>query len=257
MLTLIAESKTMSDHELPVTESQFEKSKPAGESVADEVMRLISGKSVGEIAERIRISARLASKVLRMAYEFSNKSLGITAIEAYTGVVFRALDYRSLSMTEKERLTDRVNIISSLYGWLNTDDIIKPYRTDFTTRLAPGDTTFQTYWRKDVTIALLKRLQATGMTNVLDLLPADAAKCVDRKLVKRFAKVWKVDFKEMKEGGVMRTPPAGRLKELRGNLLREIITRDITTTQQLIRLEADDFMPLGTPDYPDHIAFCV
>lgn len=257
MIVLIAESKTMADRQDEISPEYYEKHCPAGETVADEVMEHVAQMSAPEIVAAIKVSAPMAAKIVRMAYEFPNKSIGLPAIEAYTGVVFRGLSYFTLSSEEKILTEEKVRIISSLYGWLRPSDIIKPYRFDFTTRLAPDDKTFSAYWRKDVTIGLVKELRQTEETVILNLLPADAAMCIDWKLVKRFAKVYKADFKQLVDGGSYKTPHAGKLKALRGELLREIITRDISKPSQLLTLETDNLLPLGTPDYPDHIAFCV
>lgn len=257
MIILIAESKTMRDGGMPVAQEMYVENCPAGEDVADEVMHRLALMSVPEIVNEIKIGSKMASKIAAMAYEFPNKGIGLRAIEAFTGVVFKAFDYGSLSVEDKGYADSHVRIISSLYGWLRPLDIIKGYRTDFTTRLAPGNKPFSDYWRKDVTIQLVRELQRTGETDILNLLPGDAAKCVDWKLVKRFAKVWKVDFKELLDGGDYKTPHAGKLKTLRGELLRAIITQRITSPSSLLTFNTDTLLPLGTPDYPDHIAFCV
>lgn len=257
MIILIAESKTMKDREDPVGIELCEENRPSGENPADDIMARVATLPVSEIAELIKISLPFAVKVSRMAYEFPNKLAGLKAIEAYTGVVFKAFDYPSLSKIEKERTDSNVRIISSLYGWLRPNDIIKPYRFDFTTQIADDDKSLSTFWRKDVTVQLVKKLQDSGESEILNLLPSDAAKCIDWKLVKRFAKVWKVDFKEPKDGIGWRTPHAGKLKALRGELLRNIITEDITDASRLLTHTTDTMIPLESPDYPDHIAFCV
>ena len=257
MLILIAESKTMDDREFPVGQDIFESNKPAGEEQASEIMAHVATLSASDIAEAVKVSLPMAAKIARMAYEFPNKSMGIKAIDAYTGVVFKAFDYPSLSEKEKALSEDKVRIISSLYGWLHPNDIIKPYRFDFTTQIAPEDKALYAFWRKDVTIELVRYLKERGESSILNLLPADAAKCIDWKLVKNFAKVWKVDFKELKDGSGWRTPQAGKLKTFRGQLLRDIITQDIQQPSDLLTHTSKTMIPLGTPDYPDHIAFCV
>lgn len=229
---------------------------PVGEEKADAIMSDISRLTAQSISEKMKISLAMAGKILTLAYDFPNKSTGVRTIESYTGVVFKALDYDSLCENAKANCSSDVRIISSLYGYLRPDDIIKPYRFDYNARLAPDDKTLADFWRKDVTIQLVKELQAKGETSILNLLPSDAAKCIDWKLVKRFAKVWKVDFKEIKEGGEWKTPHAGKLKTLRGELLRTILKQDLKDPTDLITLETDNLLPLGTPDYPDHIAFC-
>ncbi|MDE6005986.1 MAG: YaaA family protein [Muribaculaceae bacterium] len=257
MLILIAESKTMVENGSEFTEEEIKIHMPSGIEMASEVMHHIGEMNVAEIASTIKVSSTMAGKILRMAYDFPLTSSGLSAIESFTGVVFRALGYATLPKDAQSYVDGNVCIISSLYGWLRPLDIVKPYRMEFNTRLAPGDKDFASYWRKDVTINLVNTLREKNITDILDLMPSDAAKCVDKKLVKRFAGIWKVDFKQIQPGGVYRTPHAGRLKTLRGELLREIALRGITDVKDLLTLETPAMLPLGTPDYPDHIAFCV
>ena len=255
MLALIAESKTMHNCDQPVSSDIYAQHRPLYGNIADEIMGQLTKMSIAEISAELNISMRQAVKISEMAYEFPNKGLGLPAIKAYSGVVFKALDYSSLSSNDKEDALKRIGIISSIYGWLNSDDIIKTYRMDFNIPLAPDDKKFYDYWRKNVTIALVHKVQGSGMNVILNMLPNDAAKCVDWKLVKRFAKVYKIDFKELKEGGVFRTPNSSKLKTLRGELLRTIIKQHITSPTELLSLSTNNLSPLGTPDYPDHIAF--
>ncbi len=257
MLTLIAESKTMTPCDLPVSRGEFDANMPLGEEAAGMIMAEIARMTAPELAVAAKFSQAMAAKAISLAYDFPDKSIGQKAIEAFTGVVFRSFGYGSLDPLARKMTSETVRIVSSLYGWLRPDDIVKAYRLDYTTPLAPGDETMVKYWKKDVTIALVRDIKERAGESVLNLLPADASKAVDWKLVKHFAKVWKVDFKELRDGGGWRTPTSNRLKELRGHLLREIVTRSIEDPRDLLTLETDHLLPLGTPDYPDHIAFCV
>ncbi|MDE7412902.1 MAG: YaaA family protein [Muribaculaceae bacterium] len=247
MLILIAESKTMEKVESAVTPSEYALHTPAGEKEAGEIMEYIKEIPLGDLSSLLKISQGMAMRLHEMAYEFPNKSMGYKAIEAFTGVVFRNLGYRSLSEEDKEWTGDHVRIISSLYGWLKPGDIIKPYRLDYSSAVSPQDTPLYAYWRQKVTIELVRDLQGSGETMILDLLPSDAAKCIDWKLVKRFAKVWKVDFKEM-NGESVRSPHAGKLKALRGELLRNIILHRFSTAAQISTFNSDTMMAIS--DYP-------
>ena len=241
---------------------------PVGEESAGEIMTHIADMSAMELASVAKFSGAMAVKAIKLAYEFPDKSRGERAVEAFTGVVFRAFDYSSLDEAEKRRADSDIRLISSLYGWLKPDDIIKAYRLDFNTLLAPEDKpspgekplsafakTFSAsekpmwnFWKRDVTISLVKEIKERNGEAVLNLLPGDAAKMIDWKLVKNFAKVWKVDFKELLDGGGWKTPTANRLKELRGHLLREIITRRLESPRDLLAL---DTCLLNTSDDAD------
>lgn len=255
MLILIAESKTMSDEQRSVSAKALESHGPVCQAQADGIMSHLKTLSPAELSAETGLSSSLTARMKQMIYEFPNRMLGLKAIEGYTGVVFKALGYDSLTDTGKEFCDRDVRIISSLYGVLRPDDIIKPYRLDFTSKAAPGSIPLYTYLKKYVTVQIVKTLQAGGYSELLNLLPGDAAKCIDWKIVKRFCKVWKVDFVEVVEADKTRTPSATKLKTMRGELLRQIITDNITDIQTLKRIKSDSFICEGTPVYPDHLRF--
>lgn len=253
MLILIAESKTMKGEEIPVSAADWRLHRPLEEDMADAVMASLRDRSVAELSEELKLSGMLAVKMQKMIYEFPNKSLGLEAIEAYTGVVFKALDYATLTSEAQETCRQDVRIISSLYGWLRPNDIVKPYRLDFTAKV--NDMALAGYWRQAVTIQLVRKLQEGGYSEILNLLPGDASKCIDWKLTKRFAKVWKVDFVELLEGGMRKTPTANKLKTMRGELLRQILMEGIQDAATLRHASSERYMGEGTPVYPDHLSF--
>lgn len=243
MIVLIAEAKSMGTAEMAVDAQTFAAHRPAFEVQADGIMDSLRDHSIDQLSSEVGITTRLATSLQRMIYEFPNKSLGLQAIRAFTGVVFRQLALVDYDNAQWSFLKDNVRIVSSLYGWLRPDDFIKPYRFDFKSRVAPGGESLMKFWKKDVTIALVKELQARCATEIIDLLPSDAAKCVDWKVVKRFAKVYKVDFKTVRDSGELKTPNSGRLKELRGRLLDMMIREGISSAEEVSRLESADFMP--------------
>lgn len=255
MLILIAESKTMLDTQSPVSATQLLKHTPAGEYQASEIMRRLAMLSPDELMAETGFTPTLAARLSRMIYEFPNRLLGQKAIQAYTGVVFKALKYDDLTDSQQAVCDRDVRIISSLYGILRPDDIIKPYRLDFTTKVAPSGGALNAYWRKDVTINLVKTIREGCYGAVLNLLPNDAAKCIDWKIVKRFCGVWKIDFAEVTEADTMRTPTATKLKTMRGKMVRQIICDGITGINELMRMESDDFVYEGLGEYSNHLRF--
>lgn len=258
MIILIAESKTMLTAEKDIRPEVVEATTPVYENTAREIMDSMRNLTVGELSSQLKLSGSLAAKMQKMIYEFPYKLTGNRAIEAFTGVVFKALDFATLPDEAQKRGDAQVRIISSLYGWLRPQDIIKPYRLDFTSKLDEGPSVgkaLNAFWRMDVTKALVRKLNEGNDREIINLLPADASKCIDWKLAKRFAKVWKVDFQEIKEGDVMKTPTAERLKALRGGLLRQVLSEGIDQVSDLMHISSDKYFCEGTPQYPDHIRF--
>lgn len=256
MLILIAESKTMETREVDITSELYAANIPQGESEASEIMLRLRDMSIDDLATTIKISTSMASRLQQMIYEFPNKRLGLKSIKAFTGVVFRNIDYSSLSSDEKTFADSKVRIISSLYGWLKPSDIIKPYRFEYTSPVAPDNKPLSSYWRKAVTMALINTIHESGETEILDLLPSDAAKCIDWKQVRTEAKVWKVDFKEL-TGENVRSPHAGKLKACRGKLLREIIINHFETINDLTSFESDVMFPIENYEHADRLGFYV
>lgn len=254
MLVLIAESKTMAS-EAEISTSEYAANIPLEEAEADSIMKTFAGMSAAEISGITKLPLSLAARMRAYAYEFPNKTTGNRAIEAFTGVVFKALDFSSLPLTAKERCECDVRIVSSLYGWLRPSDIIKNYRLDYTSRLVTtgdGEVVASTFQKKKATIRLGQLLKEGKHNEILNLLPSDAAKCIDWKLIKNFAKVWKADFTDAATG---RTPDAGRLKKMRGLLLRRMLEEGIENSDSLRHIVSDHFLCEGTLKYPDHLHF--
>ena len=255
-MILIAESKTMASAETEVSREEFAECRPLFDGIANAIMDSLRVRTPEQLAAEAGITLRLAASLRRMIYEFPNKSTGLRAIEAFTGVVFRQLRLAGYDAAQKKFLQDNVRIVSSLYGWLRPDDIVKPYRFDFKSHVAPLGETLMKYWKKNVTIAMAQDLRAKGDTVIIDLLPSDAAKCVDWKPIKQFANVYKVDFKMYDGTDVMKTPNAGRLKELRGRLLDLIVRNGISSPADIASMESSDFMPdPAGPRYPSYLSF--
>ncbi len=97
------------------------------------------------------------------------------AIDRYTGVLYDALDVRSLSARDRKRLSKQVLIFSGLWGVLRPDDLIPDYKLKMGAllppvgKLAPG-------WKLPLTDAISR---FTTDAVVWDLLPKehDAAWC--------------------------------------------------------------------------------
>ena len=90
---------------------------------------------------------------------------------------------------------------------------------------------------------------------MLDLLPAEAAQCIDWRQVRQKASVYKVEFRELTDGSNTRTPNAGRLKTLRGELLRQIATEGITTANGLLNLTGQNYISEAEPSPSGTIIF--
>lgn len=254
MITLIAESKSMGRCRDEVSPEQYLTHRPIFDAIAGSVMDSLAGYTPAQYAADFGVGPKIAANMREFAYDFRDKRTGCAAMDAFTGVVFRSLDYATLDAAARRRASDDVRIISSLYGWLRPADIIKPYRFDFDMKAAPGGVSFIKYWRRDVTLRLVHLIRERGECEVLNLLPMDASKCIDWKLVKRFARVYVPNFK-IQSGPEMRTPNATRIKELRGLMLRQVLTEGITRADGLRHMASDHYFYLEDSPYPNQLLF--
>ena len=238
MLILVAESKTMSSEEMTVSSPQV----PEGEAGADMICRRLADCSVSEIADMLKVSPSLAASCLKMAREFPNKVVGLKAIDAYTGVVFRALDAKTFTIEMEAFADSHLLIVSSLYSLLKPSDTIKPYRLDYTSKAAPDEMPMWQWQKEATTQRLIDRIKADGTTELLNLMPGDACKCIDWKRIQPLVNVITVDFKELTPGGGTKTPNSNRLKQLRGQLCRYIIERQISDARQLEEVGCEAFV---------------
>lgn len=259
MIVLIAESKSMSAKQVAVTPESPCCSPTVGESVlpcyefeADAIMAGLRGLTASELSDRLKVGPKSAAAMVKMVYDFPDKNHGYRAIDAFSGVVFKALDAASLSPEAMERARRGLRIVSSAYGWLAPDDIIKPYRLDYSDRIAPDGRALSAFWRSRLTVSLVNLVKTSGCREVLNLLPADASKCIDWKAVKAFASVYVANFQQAGANGLS-TPGSGRLKTLRGLLLRHILETGISSGDMLRSLDTDFCYYDTDAPYPGHL----
>lgn len=242
MLTLLAESKTMASSQSPVELSFFNEHSPAFEEMADSLMAFMASLPPADIAERLGISMSLAVKARNLASEFPHKITGLRTLYAFTGDAYRGLDAPSLSQEAIEFAQGSLRIISSVYGILRPSDILKPYRCEFNRPITSDNKTAIQIFKPKVTVNLVNYVKEQKISDIIDLLPADADKCIDWKILRAFSSVHKVVFKTIKSNGELATPLAKRLKELRGIMARDILENKLVSFGQLKSHNSDHYI---------------
>ena len=232
----------MSGTQFPISESDFLAHKPIFESQADDIMAYLGSLPTAELAERLGVSLQLAGKAHNLAFEFPHKITGFKALLGFKGEAYRALDVSSIPTDILKSADEKLRIVSSVYGILKPDDIIKPYRCEFNKKVSSdGKTSIQLYKSK-ITIEFVKYIKEKKINDVINLLPGDADKCFDWKIIRAFTSVHKVVFQTFNSEGKLKTPNTGRLKELRGLMFRTILEEGIDSFQQLKNVNSEHFI---------------
>ena len=242
MLTLLAESKTMLMEQSEVTASDFNLYKPVLEDTADMILSYLADLSPNQIAENLGISNSLAIKAHNLAYDFPYKQTGIKTIYAFIGDAYRGLDIKTLSSDIVKNSDTSLRIISSVYGILKPSDIIKPYRCEFNKPITKENKTAVQIFKQKITVDLVNYIKKNKVNDIINLLPGDADKCLDWKIIRAFVPVHKVVFQTFDSKGRLKTPIAKRLKELRGLMTRCILEQDIQSFKDLQKVKSEEFI---------------
>jgi cytoplasmic iron level regulating protein YaaA (DUF328/UPF0246 family) len=88
----------------------------------------------GELVDLMSISAKLASESKQMIKLWDHNFL-YRAVEMFDGEVYRGLAIDTLADEFNDVISDRLRILSGLYGILNPNDLVAPYRLEMKTKL--------------------------------------------------------------------------------------------------------------------------
>ena len=242
MLLFLAESKTMSGTQMGVDPKYYHEHCPVFEKMADTLMERIESLTIGDLSQILGISNQLAIKAHSLAYDFPHKLTGYKALDGFIGEAYRGLDVKTMSTESISRANDTLRIISSVYGLLRPNDIIKPYRCEFNKPIGVDNVTPIKLFKSKITIELVNHIKSNKINEIIDLLPGDADKCIDWKIVRAFASVQKICFQSISPEGKLKTPIAKRLKELRGIMARTILMEGISTFKDLTTFKSEHFI---------------
>jgi hypothetical protein len=147
------------------------------------------------------------------------------AIERYTGVLYDALDVRTLKAVERRRLDASVLIFSGLWGAAAPGDPIPDYRLKMGAAL-PKLGKLSTWWRDDLSAAIAERAAGRNVWNLLPNEHAAAWRPPDG------TSQWSVRFLEAAETGAL-VAVSHRNKSLKGALVRHLLRRPGSSPQDL------------------------
>jgi cytoplasmic iron level regulating protein YaaA (DUF328/UPF0246 family) len=147
------------------------------------------------------------------------------AIERYTGVLYDALDHRSLTVAGRRRLDASVVIVSGLWGLVTPADPIPDYKLKMGATLARLGK-LSAWWRADLSARLAERAAGRAVWN---LLPNEHAAAWRPPVTLR---QWSVRFLEPGRDGSL-VVVSHRNKLLKGALVRHLLAHPAATPSDL------------------------
>ncbi len=105
---------------------------------------------------------------------------GRPAAFAYTGETYRGLAIRSFEKHALDSASERLRILSALYGVLAPLDVIERYRLDFGCSLhVNGSRSLYQFWRGRITEALVRDITNSGSRAVLNVASSEFSRAID------------------------------------------------------------------------------
>jgi cytoplasmic iron level regulating protein YaaA (DUF328/UPF0246 family) len=233
MLIILSPSKSINFKESVVSKNT---TTPRFEKDAGYLISLLSGFRAAEIAEKEKISIKMALSAYEFIQTFAVQStVQKEAVFAYSGNVYDKLNVAGLDENSLMFLQKRLCIFSALYGVLRPLDKIKPYRLDMTSKLVPD---LYRYWRDKVTAVLIPLLEENDYL-LINLASVEYFKMIDLKALPKPACIITPVFQQEKNGKL--TTNSLFAKQARGLMLRFIAENQIVNPEYLQAFDSEGY----------------
>lgn len=133
-----------------------------------EILKQLKKLKKEELKSLFKISDKITDEVYKY-YQNFEKNPSYSALDLYNGMAFKEMKFNSEDVFANENVV----ILSAFYGPIRPDNLIKPYRLDFNTRLKINgmslkklwERPFNEYFREDETIL---NLSSEEFSNILE-----------------------------------------------------------------------------------------
>ena len=144
------------------------------------------------------------------------------AIDRYTGVVFKNLDWNSLNLNSQNYLNKNLRILSGFFGILKPDSLIPNYK------LKMNVLSLTNFWKKDIS----KYLENEEL--ILDLLPA-----THRKALNLEKNIVRINFIINKNGKLVQSAHSGKV--VKGKFIRFLAQNNVQDIYGINNFESDGY----------------
>ncbi len=214
MKILVSPSKNMK-------KSDFKGEISAIENV--ELLEMLKSLSWEEIRDKMSVSEKIA----KLNYDrYQNFNPISQAIHTYDGLQFKQLELEKYQETHYRYLSEKVKIVSALYGLVNPLHNIGYYRLEMNSTLQIYNQTISEYWA-----TIFKKMFQSEI--VISLLSKEYEQVFDSSL-----NIIKIHF-EVEKDEVFKTTKS--IKICRGKFLNSCIMNLIATPDDLKKIEFDGY----------------
>lgn len=179
-----------------------------------------------QLCQLMKINSRQVSKVYSYYHDEYKEA---PAISLYSGTVFKQLDIDNL--VKHQDYLNYINILSALYGVLEYNTLITPYRLDMT--MKPNSINLYDYWYTSIYQYFENE----------DVIISLASQEFNRMIRRPY---YFIDFIEYQNDKIKRN--ATVIKKARGMMLNTMIANETVTLEELKKLSVDGFTYQQTKD---------
>ena len=178
----------------------------------------------GDWEKLLGVKGKALQKVIQINKEILT-SPTMPAIERYSGVVYKAIDYASLNTKAKKFFNTHVRIVSAVFGLVSPDDLIPNYK------LKIDKLSAQKFWNE----ILMAHVQNNFCFN---LLPKAHQKAITP------SNNLNIDFVVKKNGKIIHAGHKG--KHIKGRFIRWLCENQITAVDKFDGFKEDGYQWTGT-----------
>lgn len=165
------------------------------------------------------------------------ESTSMPARDLYTGIMYEAIDYKTLGKAEKDRFNKQVLIFSGMFGLVRPTDRLPPYKLKMSGNLGGMVGRVSNYWRAPVSEVLRRELKGKVVWNFLPDThqrvwdgTGEIAANHSVKFVKRVVRSGVAEWKTISHHS----------KSLKGALIRHLLEKDASSPKALMDFEHPD-----------------
>lgn len=228
MIILLSPSKTL---EPRLSVNCHKSTTPAFIGESAEIMSVLKKWSDSDLASKMKLSPALTEKISNWHSAWGTQEYGSHAGYAMKGEAFKALDLNTFTADELELASERLFILSGVYGAMRPCDLIDPYRLEMAQSFSPNQKfkSLNAYWSSKLP-SFFNQLATKNESAIIANLASDEySKVVLRKEL--IARVLHFQFKVLKNGKLKNISVFS--KQARGALARFIIQNRVTSPDNL------------------------
>lgn len=225
MKIILSPSKTQNDER-----KREEKGKDIlYEDKTKELFDYLKSLSKEELKTELDIQGSLLDRTYKLYQDHSFEDETISAIECYNGSSFKQIDLDSFDQEQFSYMQEKLVIISPMYGPLNSNMGIWPYRLEM--RLKPNGINLYKYWQE------IMENYFADVDLIINLASNEYSKVVEDNYQ---GKIIDFYFKEEQEDGSLKTM-GYYVKHNRGKLLNEMIKKQVKSLDKIKEIEFDGY----------------